>query len=137
MITLHHLENSRSQRILWLLEELGVGYDINHYKRDSKTSLAPPELLAIHPLSKSPVITDGDIKRNLDFIESTLTKSPWFCGKNMTAADVQMSFPLEAAAVRTNLQESYPKSAAFLKRIHALPAYQAALKKGGPYALMG
>jgi glutathione S-transferase len=88
MITLHHLENSRSQR-------------------------------------------------NLDFIEATLTKSPWFCGKNMTAADVQMSFPLEAAAVRTDLQEHYPKAAAYLKRIHALPAYKVALKKGGPYALMG
>ena len=61
MITLHHLENSRSQRILWLLEELGVEYDVKHYKRDAKTSLAPPELLKVHPLGKSPVITDGDI----------------------------------------------------------------------------
>jgi glutathione S-transferase len=223
MITLHHLENSRSQRILWLLEELGVDYDIKHYKRDSKTSLAPPELLAVHPLGKSPVITDGDItvaesgaiveylvgkydhgrllptdgsaermaytywlhyaegsfmplmiislilsriesapvpfflkpvtkgiaskvkdsylnpnvKRNLEFIEATLSKSKWFCGANMTAADIQMSFPLEAAAVRSDLATNYPKAAAFLNRIHALPAYKAALKKGGPYALMG
>lgn len=223
MITLHHLENSRSQRILWLLEELGVEYDIKHYKRDTKTSLAPPELLAIHPLGKSPVITDGDItvaesgaiieylvgnygdgrllpaegtperlaytywlhyaegsfmpymiislimsriesapvpfflkpvtkgiagkvkdgflnpnvKRNLEFIEATLKNSKWFCGDSMTAADIQMSFPLEAAAVRTDLKASYPKSAAYLKRIHALPAYKVALEKGGPYALMG
>ena len=59
MLTLHHLENSRSQRILWLLEELGVDYDIKRYERDKKTNLAPPELLAIHPLGKSPVITDN------------------------------------------------------------------------------
>lgn len=223
MITLHHLENSRSQRILWLLEELGVDYEIKHYKRDAKTSLAPPELSKIHPLGKSPVITDGDItvaesgaiveylvnnyddgrllpaegtperlaytywlhyaegtfmplmiislilsriesapvpfflkpitkgiaakvrgnyldanvKRNLEFMEATLKKSKWFCGDQMTAADIQMSFPLEAAAVRTDLKTDYPKLAACLKRMHALPAYKAALAKGGPYALMG
>ncbi len=223
MITLHHLENSRSQRILWLLEELGVEYDIRFYKRDAKTSLAPPELLAVHPLGKSPVITDGDVtvaesgaiieylvshygdgrllpaedtperlaytywlhyaegsfmpfmiislilsriesasvpfflkpvtkgiagkvkdsylnpnvQRNLEFIEATLKKSKWFCGKHMTAADIQMSFPLEAAAVRSNLETSYPKTSAWLKRVHALPAYKAALEKGGPYTLMG
>ncbi len=223
MITLHHLENSRSQRILWLLEELGVEYDIKHYKRDSKTSLAPPELQAIHPSGKSPVITDGDItvaesgaiveylvkhydkgkllpaegtperlaytywlhyaegtfmplmiislilsgienapvpfflkpitkgiaakvrdnylnanvKRNLDFMEATLKKSKWFCGDQMTAADIQMSFPLEAAAVRTDLNVDYPKLAACLKRMHAMPAYKIALEKGGPYQLMG
>ncbi len=223
MITLHHLENSRSQRILWLLEELGLEYDIRQYKRDAKTSLAPPELVAVHPLGKSPVITDGDITvaesgaiveylvgkyddgrllpaagtperlaytywlhyaegsfmplmimslilsriesapvpfflkpvtkaiagkvkgsylnpnviRNLDFLEATLTRSEWFCGAQMTAADIQMSFPLEAAAVRTDLQANYPKVAAFLQRIHDLPAYQTALERGGPYALMG
>jgi glutathione S-transferase len=59
MITLHHLNNSRSQRILWLLEELGVPYEIKRYQRDPKTMLAPPELRAVHPLGKSPVITDG------------------------------------------------------------------------------
>jgi glutathione S-transferase len=223
MITLHHLENSRSQRILWLLEELGVKYDIKHYKRDKKTSLAPPELTAVHPLGKSPVITDGDltvaesgaiveylvanydngsllpaegtperlaytywlhyaegtfmplmiislilsrietapvpfflkpvtkgiagkvrdsyldanVKRNLEFMEATLKKSKWFCGNSMTAADIQMSFPLEAAAVRTELKAEYPKLAACLQRMHALPAYKTALEKGGPYALMG
>lgn len=61
MITVHHLETSRSQRVLWLLEELGVPYEIKFYKRDPKTRLAPPELKKIHPLGKSPVITDGDL----------------------------------------------------------------------------
>lgn len=60
MITLHHLNNSRSQRILWLLEELEIPYTIKFYQRDSMTRLAPPELKAVHPLGKSPVITDGD-----------------------------------------------------------------------------
>jgi len=223
MLTLHHLENSRSQRILWLLEELGVDYRIKRYQRDQKTSLAPPELLAVHPLGKSPVITDGDItvaesgaiieylvgkydagrllpregsaqrlaytywlhyaegtfmplmiislilgrietapmpffikpvakgivakvrggyldqniKRNLDFMEATLGKSTWFCGNELTAADIQMSFALEAAEVRTNLATDYPNLAAFLGRMRALPSYQAALQKGGPYKLMG
>jgi len=61
MITVHHLENSRSQRVLWLLEELGLPYEVKRYQRDKKTSLAPPELLQVHPLGKSPVISDGDI----------------------------------------------------------------------------
>lgn len=61
MITVHHLNNSRSQRILWLLEELGVDYEIKHYERDKKTMLAPAELLDIHPLGKSPVISHGDV----------------------------------------------------------------------------
>ena len=223
MLTIHHLENSRSQRILWLLEELGVEYEIKHYKRDRKTSLAPRELLAVHPLGKSPVITDGDVtvaesgaiveylvehyddgtllpeagtperlaytywlhysegtfmplmiislimgrietapmpffikpvakgivgkvrsgyldanvNRNLDFMESTLAESDWFCGDEMTAADIQMSFPVEAAEVRTDLARDYPNLGGFLERIRALPAYQAALEKGGPYELMG
>lgn len=223
MLTIHHLENSRSQRILWLLEELGVDYEIRQYQRDKKTSLAPPELLDIHPLGKSPVITDGDttiaesgaiveylvaayddgtllpadgtperlaytywlhyaegtfmplmivslivgrietapmpffakpvakgiagkvragyldpnVRRNLDYMESVLGSSTWFCGEAMTAADIQMSFPIEAAAVRTDLEGSYPALSAFLQRVQALPAYQAALQKGGPYELMG
>ncbi|OOG65580.1 glutathione S-transferase [Rhodanobacter sp. B04] len=61
MIVVHHLNNSRSQRILWLLEELGVPYEIKRYQRDPKTMLAPPELRAVHPLGKSPVITDGEL----------------------------------------------------------------------------
>ena len=223
MITLHHLENSRSQRILWLLEELGVEYEIKRYERDKKTSLAPLNLLAIHPLGKSPVITDGDltiaesgaiieylvnqyddgrllpaagtpehmdyiywmhyaegtfmplmivslimgrietapmpffvkpvargivskvrggylspnIKRNLEFMNATLGNSTWFCGNEMTAADIQMSFPLEAAEVRTDLEKQYPNLKSFLERVRARPAYQAALEKGGPYQLMG
>jgi glutathione S-transferase len=223
MLTLHHLENSRSQRILWLLEELGVEYRIKHYKRNPVTSLAPPELQAIHPLGKSPVITDGDttvaesgaiieylvgkydngrlrpaegtperlawtywlhyaegsfmplmivslimnriesapmpffikpiakgitgkvrsnylepnVKRNLAFMEATLTKSTWFCGDSMTAADMQMSFAVEAAEVRTDLKAHYPKLQGFLQRIRVLPAYQRALEMGGPYSLLG
>jgi glutathione S-transferase len=223
MLTIHHLENSRSQRILWLLEELGVDYEIKRYERDRKTSLAPPELLAIHPLGKSPVITDGDVtvaesgaiveylvenyddgrllpakgtperlaytywlhysegtfmplmilslimnrietapmpffirpiakgivakvrggyldpnvERNLDFMEATLAESTWFCGEDMTAADVMMSFALEAAEVRTDLARDHPHLRDCLERIRALPAYQAALEKGGPYQLMG
>ncbi len=62
MLTLHHLNDSRSQRILWLLEELGVPYEMKRYQRNPETRLAPPELKAVHPLGKSPVITDGDIR---------------------------------------------------------------------------
>jgi glutathione S-transferase len=223
MLTIHHLENSRSQRILWLLEELGIEYEIKRYERDKKTGLAPPELIAIHPLGKSPVITDGEvtvaesgaiieylvgkyddgrllpaagtparmaytywlhyaegsfmplmivslimgrietapmpffvkpiargivakvragylginITRHLAYMEKELDKSIWFCGDTLTAADIQMSFALEAAAVRTDLSENCPNLAAFLERMQALPAYQAAREKGGPYQLMG
>jgi len=222
MIIVHHLENSRSQRILWLLEELGVDYDIKRYGRDRQTGLAPPELLEVHPLGKAPVITDGDrtvaesgaiieylmdnfddgtlrpaagtperlaynywlhyaegtfaplmllslimgriedapvpfflkpvprgiakkvrdgylgpnVSRNLAFMESTLANSPWFCGERFSAADVQMSFALEAAEVRTDLSAEYPHLAAFLETIRARPAYQQALNKGGHYELM-
>ena len=220
MIVLHHLNNSRSQRVLWLLEELGVPYEIKRYQRDAKTMLAPPELKAIHPLGKSPVITeDGmtlaesgaivehlagkhgkdklipkegtpermrytywmhfaegtampplllklifdriekapllirpiaraiakrakstfvqpNIDRNLDFMEAELAKSEWFAGSQFSAADVQMSFPLEAAAARGGLTRSRPRLWAFLERIHARPAYQGALEKGGKYELL-
>ena len=220
MLTVHHLENSRSQRILWLLEELGVQYQLERYGRDKQTSLAPPELLDIHPLGKAPIITDDgvtvaesgaiieylvnkyddgtllpaegtperlaytywlhyaegtfmplmllslvmgriesapvlvrpiakaiagkvrngyldtNVKRNLDFMEKTLGHSTWFCGEHMTAADIQMSFALDAAEVRTNLAEEYPHCAAFLERTRARPAYKAALDRGGHYELM-
>jgi len=222
MITVHHLENSRSQRILWLLEELGVDYEIRRYGRDKQTGLAPPELLDVHPLGKAPVITDGattvaesgasieylmdayddgrlrpapgtperlaynywlhyaegsfaplmllslvmgrienaplpfflrpvargiakkvrdgyldpNVTRNLRFMESTLARSPWFCGERITAADVQMSFALDAAEVRTNLGAEYPHLAAFLATVRARPAYRRALDKGGHYDLM-
>jgi glutathione S-transferase len=223
MITVHHLENSRSQRILWLLEELGVEYRIVRYQRDKNTSLAPPELLAVHPLGKAPVITDEEVtvaesgavieylvgryddgrlrpaegtperlaytywlhyaegtfmplmilslilrriasapmpffvkpvargivakvrsgyldpnlERNLAFLESSLARSGWFCGERMTAADIQMSFAVEAAAMRANLSDNCPRLADFLERIYARPAYRAALEKGGPYQLLG
>lgn len=220
MLTVHHLENSRSHRILWLLEELGVDYEIKRYARDKTTNLAPPELRSVHPLGKSPVITDGDvtvaesgliveyliekygngrllpatgtpehlqfrywmhyaegtfmplmiialilnrietaavpffikpitkgiatkamaayagpnIKLNLDYLEETLQKSKWFCGDEMTGADILMSFPIEAAATRTDLPDGYPALNEFQQRIRELPAYKRAIEKGGPYA---
>ncbi|NOX70606.1 MAG: glutathione S-transferase [Gammaproteobacteria bacterium] len=162
MLTLHHLENSRSQRILWLLEELGVDYKIQSYTHDPKTSLAPAELFAVHSPGKSPVITDGDLTvaesgaiieylvakvrggylganttLNLEYMEAALGKSRWFCGEAFTAADIQMSFALEAAEVRTNLAADYPGLAEFLKTIRAMPAYRKGIEMGGPYALMG
>ena len=185
MITVHHLENSRSQRVLWLLEELGLTYHVKRYARDRKTSLAPPELKQVHPLGKSPVITDGavtvaetgaiveylveqaggalrpepgsadhrrytywlhfaegsampplvlalvchkvrsapmpffarpiakaiadkvmggfvqpNLDRNLAFMESELSDRGWFAGRAFSAADVMMSFPVEAALSR-------------------------------------
>jgi glutathione S-transferase len=219
MIVVHHLNNSRSQRILWLLEELGLDYEIKKYQRDPKTMLAPPELKAVHPLGKSPVITDDDIvvaesgaiveylveryghgklvppagtpdklrytymlhfaegtamppllmklvfdrietermpffvkpvakaisskvkqmfimpnlRNNLAFLEAELNKSAWFAGDEFTAADVQISFVLEAAASRAGLDARYPNLMAWLARIHARPAYQRALERGGKY----
>jgi len=62
MITVHHLNDSRSQRVLWLLEEMGLPYEVKRYQRDARTMLAPPELRAIHPLGKSPVLDDGDVR---------------------------------------------------------------------------
>jgi len=220
MITVHHLEHSRSQRVLWLLEELELPYEIKHYQRDPKTSLAPPELRQVHPLGKSPVISDDgcvvaesgaiieylvdrhghgrlapppgsderlrytywlhfsegsamppllfklvcdkvksapmpffikpiaraiagkvmdgfvtpNLKSQLDFMEAELRQHKWFAGDEFSAADVQMSFPLEAAAQRAGLDDSRPKLMAFLKRIHARPAYKRALERGGPYS---
>jgi glutathione S-transferase len=220
MITVHHLNNSRSQRVLWLLEELGLPYEIQKYQRDPKTMLAPPSLMKVHPLGKSPVITDDgttvaesgaiieylierygngrlapaigaperlrwrywlhfaegsampplllklifekipqspmpffvkpiakgisakvlaamvdpNLKRQLDFMEGELGKSEWFAGDEFSAADIQMSFPVEAAAQRAGLDASRPKLMAYLKRIHARPAYQTALQRGGPYS---
>ena len=224
MIVVHHLNNSRSQRILWLLEELGLPYEIKKYQRDATTMLAPPALRAIHPLGKSPVITDGDItvaesgaiieylvdtygdqagaaplipparsaerrrytyllhfaegsamspllmklvfdrietspmpffvkpiakaisqkvksgfimpnlKAHLDFLEAELGKSSWFAGDAFSAADIQISFVLEASSSRGGLDGSYPKLSDFLKRIHARPAYRRALERGGEYA---
>jgi glutathione S-transferase len=221
MLTVHHLENSRSQRVLWLFEELGLDYEIKHYKRDPRTSLAPAELKAVHPLGKSPVVTDGDlviaetgaiieyvlekygngrmipaagtpqrlrytywlhagegtvmplvvmtlifnrvetatpwfvrpiakaisgqvrasylgpnIDANLAHMEAELSGSTWFAGEELSGADVQMSFPIEAAAVRASMGADYPRLQAFLERVHARPAYKTALQKGGPYSIM-
>ena len=217
MITVHHLDNSRSQRVLWLLEELRIPYDVKHYKRD-KNMLAPPELKKIHPLGKAPIITTSDgqviaetgaimdfilnaydgmglvpgaktrsrthftywmfyaegsamtplllkliverirakspwfakpvarkiadtiedtlvrpnLTANIDFWDNTLAEGPWFAGDLFTAADIMMSFPVEAAAARAGAGAK-PHIRAWLDRIHARPAYQRALERGGPY----
>ena len=206
MIIVHHLENSRSQRVLWMLEELGLPYQVKRYERNKTTMLAPPELKQVHPLGKSPVIEDTDgghviaetgaiveylvekadgrlgapahrdsalryrfwlhyaegslmpplllklvlskvplmgkpaMKRiqpmidvHLDYVESELKQRPWFAGDAMTAADIMMSFPLEAARSRAGLDTARPATIAWLEKVHARPAYQAGLKAGGPY----
>jgi glutathione S-transferase len=220
MIIVHHLNNSRSQRILWMLEELGVPYEVKRYQREPSMQ-APASLRAVHPLGKSPVITDGprtlaesgaileyladthgngrlrpapgtperidytyflhyaegslmplllmklifsripsrlpffmkpvgraiakganttlldpQIGSHFMFLEGELGKREWFAGADFTAADIQMSFPLEAAAARAPLVRQMPKLSAFLDRIQARPAYKRALEKGGPYELM-
>jgi glutathione S-transferase len=204
-IIVHHLENSRSQRVLWLLEELGLPYEVKRYERDKKTMLAPPALKAVHPLGKSPVIEDDGtivaetgaiveylvekadgklgppphraailryrhylhyaegslmpplllrlvidrmgllgkparpriqamIDQHLDYLEGELQSRDWFACDAFTAADVMMSFPLEAARQRGGLDRTRPRLIAWLDRIHARPAYAAALQRGGPYA---
>ena len=220
MIVVHHLNNSRSQRVLWLLEELGVTYEVQRYQRDTASMLAPASLRAVHPLGKSPVIVDGDvtvaesgaiveylverydqgsllppagsterlryrywlhfaegsampplllklvfdrietspmpffvkpiargiaakvksafiepnIRQQLDFMEQELTTRSWFAGEAFSAADVQMSFPLEVAQSRGGLDSRYPRLTALLRRAQARPAYQRALSRGGEYA---
>ncbi|GJL97368.1 MAG: glutathione S-transferase [Hyphobacterium sp.] len=218
MIIVHHLENSRSQRVLWLLEELGLDYEIKLHKRDPKTMAGSPELYKIHPLGKSPIIEDngniiaetgaileyirethglGDlavepgspaaravtywlhyaegsamnplllklvftqlpnrapflmkplvkgisgkaltgfvdprVAEHVSYWDAELSKTGWFAGDKMTLADIMMSFPLEAAAARAGAGEK-PAIVDFLERIHARPAYQRALERGGPYA---
>ncbi|HEY5712982.1 MAG TPA: glutathione S-transferase [Allosphingosinicella sp.] len=213
MIVVHHLENSRSQRILWLLEELELPYEVKRYERNKKTMLAPPALKKVHPLGKSPVIEDkgtetatgeeraiaetGAIVEYLvekaegrlgppanrdsvllyrqflhyaeasmmpplfgllivgrlgllgrparapilkmlgahfDWLESELSSRDWFAGDEFTAADVMMSFPLEVSRTRAGLGPDHPHLVDWLERIHARPAYGAALQAGGPYA---
>lgn len=219
MIIVHHLNDSRSQRVLWMLEELGLPYEVTRYQRDANTRLAPPELRDIHPLGKSPVIEDHGVKvaetgaiveylletygggrlrpssgseasrrftywlhyaegsamtplllklifsqipkrapflarpvakgisaamnkRMIDpsitghvrFWEAELSRSEWFAGADFSAADIMMSFPVEAAASRGGIVADLPKLDTFLARIHARPAYQRALERGGPYA---
>lgn len=222
MIVVHHLENSRSQRVLWLLEELGLEYELVQYKRNPATLLAPPELRKIHPLGKSPVVTDDgttlaesgaileylvrrygggrlippadtpehvrftywmhyaegsampplllrlvfnrvksgplpffvkpivktivrkvneafiepQLKLHLDFMEGELDNREWFVGDAFTAADIQMSFPVEAAAARGGLGPDRPNLWGWLKRIKTRPAYQRALERGGPFTIV-
>jgi glutathione S-transferase len=222
MVIVHHLEHSRSQRVLWLLEELGVPYEVKRYQRDRKTMLAPPELKRVHPLGKSPVIEDDgvvvaesgaiveylvethgkgrlrpppgtpearrytywlhfaegsamppllmklvfdkvreapvpfflkpvlkgiankvtsdfiapNIEGQLDFMEAELKSRDWFAGPEFTAADIQMSFPLEAAAARAGLDARRPRLTGWLERIHARPAYARALQVGGPFRIL-
>ena len=213
MIVVHHLEHSRSQRIVWLLEELEQPYEIKRYARNAKTMLAPPELRAVHPLGKAPVVTDDEfvlfesgaiieyllerhgggsglrpapgtpehiayttfmhfaegslmpplllrlifdtmgkkapalmrpvvkmvtapvdglfvnpnITRTLDFLENELAKRPWFAGEDFSGADIQMSFPLEAASRRGGLDATRPNLMGWLDRIHARPANKRAM----------
>ncbi len=222
MIIVHHLNNSRSQRVLWLLEELGLDYDIKRYQRDPKTLLAPPALREVHPLGKSPVLADGDvtlaesgaiieylierhgngrlrppagtpervrytywlhfaegsampplvmklvfdriekgpmpffvrplarviagrvkkgfiepnIARQLDYIEAELEQRPWFAGADFSAADIQMSFPVEAAAARGGLDARRPRLMDWLARIHAREPYRRALERGGEFSIL-
>jgi len=216
MLVVHHLNNSRSQRLLWLLEELELDYEIRAYQRDARL-LAPPELRAVHPLGKSPMLGDGerivvesaviaeyvldrygrgrlrprpggedferyryfthyaegsampplllklvfsrlapgspwllrplvrriagtvlrgfvdpDLRRHAAFWEAELADGPYVCGADFTAADIMMSFPLEAFAARGT--GAGPRVLAWLERIHARPAYRRALEAGGPYA---
>jgi glutathione S-transferase len=207
---------------LWLLEEIGLPYEVKRYERDPKTMLAPPALSEVHPLGKSPVITDGgltiaesgaiieylverygggklapaagtparlrytywlhyaegsampplllklvfdrvesapmpffarpiaraiarrvkgsfvepQLARHLDYMESELAKSLWFAGAEFSAADIQMSFPLEVAVMRAGLGSSRPRLVDFLARIHGRPTYQRAVERGGSYELM-
>lgn len=220
-LVVHHLNNSRSQRVLFLLEELGLDYRVERYQRDPRTLLAPPALRAVHPLGKSPVLADGphvlaesgaileylvaryghgrfapaagseaelryrffmhyaegsvmpslllklvfdkletspmpffvrpiaraisgkakstfinaQIEGNLRFIETELQERTWLLGDVFTAADVQMSYPLEAAVARGGLDGRYPCTQAYLERLHARPAYGRALTSGGPFEL--
>ncbi|MGE0312834.1 MAG: glutathione S-transferase [Lautropia sp.] len=218
-LVVHHLENSRSHRVLWLLEELGLPYRIEAYRRDPATMLAPTALLAVHPLGKSPVLTDGErtvaesgaiveylverhdgqlrpprgsdealrytywlhfaegsamppllmklvfdnierrapllvrpvaraiaqrarallvdpnLERQMAFMNDTLARSAWFAGDVFTAADIQMSFPVEALAARAGLDARFAHLQDWLRRARARPAYARALERGGPLAL--
>jgi len=204
-VIVHHLNNSRSQRILWLLEELGEPYEVRRYERDAKTMRAPAALRAVHPLGRSPVVevdghrlietgaimehlvaraggrfgapadapgairyrqflhyaegsmmpplfallvvnrlgllgrparptVQGMLNEHLDWLESELADRPFFAGDAFTAADMMMSFPLEASRARGGLDGARPHLIRWLGEMHARPAYRAALKAGGPYA---
>ena len=135
MITVHHLNESRSQRILWLLEEIGTPYDIKFYQRDATTRLAPPELMAVHPLGKSPVISDehGTIIESGAIIDHLIRKHG---GGALSGADIQMSFVGEIAC-RYGLHATHPNIGSWVKRFQARDAYKRALERGGPYSMAG
>lgn len=207
MIRVHHLNASRSHRVLWLLEELGLEYEIVPYERDPKTMLAPESLRRVHPLGKSPVVEEdgrvlaesgaivevmverhgagrlapprgtaaweryvywlhyaegsampplllalvlrkmgplgwpargyvnGQLKLHLDYMQGELAKHEWFAGDELTAADIQMSFPVEAAVARAG-GGSRPELARFLSRIRERPAYQRAVERGGALEIL-
>jgi glutathione S-transferase len=206
MIKIHHLNESRSQRILWLLEELGLAYEIVPYFRDAATRLAPPELKAVRPLGKSPVMEDGAVKiaesgaiieylaakygdgrlarredspewpayiewlhyaegsamlplmlgmytgrlgeagaplkpridsethNHISYVDGALQGRQFFVGDSLTGADIQMSFVAEVVRAFGKLKD-YPNLDAWIDRMHARPAWTAALAKGGDYAL--
>lgn len=206
MLRLHHLNDSRSQRVLWLLEELELPYEVVRYERDPATRLAPAALKAVHPLGKSPVLEDdgrtvaesgaildylvrrhgegrlapspdspaydayqhwmhygeasamlpmmlllyvmrlgeagaplhprieSEIATHIGYIDRSLGGRDYLLGPEFTAADIQVSFPLEAARTFGKLQ-AYPTAAAYLDRLEARPAFRRALEKGGPFAL--
>ncbi|OUR77263.1 glutathione S-transferase [Alphaproteobacteria bacterium 46_93_T64] len=205
MIIIHHLNDSRSQRILWLLEELGLEYKVNRYERDAETRLAPPALLEVHPLGKSPVLEedslkihetgaiveyiidkyddgklapkrdsiehirytewihyaegsamlplllrlytsrlgdaaaplmpriDGETINHFSYLSKSLGENDYFLGDELSAADIMLSFPIEAANMRGGLAK-LPNLAEFVKRIQARPAYKKALERGGEYS---
>lgn len=205
MITIHHLNDSRSQRILWLLEELGQEYNVIRYERDAETRLAPPALLEVHPLGKSPVLEeeglkvhetgaiveylvekyddgtlapergttlgirysewmhyaegsamlplllrlytgrlgdaaaplmpriDGETINHFSYLSKSLGDNAFFLGDELSAADIMLSFPIEAANMRGGLVR-LPNLAEFVKRIQARPAYKKALGRGGDYS---
>ncbi|WP_431296842.1 glutathione S-transferase [Rahnella sp. PAMC 25559] len=221
MIKVHHLDNSRSQRILWMLEEVSVPYEIQRYQRDKSTMLAPASLKKVHPLGKAPVLEDNglilaesgaiieylqetydaegvlkpsalaerqqyrywmhyaegslmpllvmklifgrlgkppmpwlirpiagaigqgvqknyidkQLTTHMDFLEQHLAVNPYFAGYQFSAADIQMSFPVEAINARAGLGK-YPRLNAWLSNVTARPAYQKALENGGPFTIM-
>jgi glutathione S-transferase len=204
MLTLHHLNDSRSQRILWLLEELATPYEMVRYQRNQQTRLAPPELASIHPLGKSPVIVDGDIRiaesgaivdyvirrygkgammpapgsaefeaynewlhyaegsamlplmlnlyvsrlkeagsplhpridselaNHLGYTDRALQGREFFIGQSLSGADIQMIFVAEMAKVFDRLAP-YANLSGWLSRMHARPAFQRSIEKGGAY----
>lgn len=139
MIEVHHLNASRSRRITWLLEELGVDYQLVTYKRDATTNLAPPELKKVHPLGKAPVIRDNaplqpriesEMQNHLGFLNNELNGRNYFVGNDLTGADVNLSFVAQVA-VTFGGREAYPNLTQFVDRIEARPAYKRAIEKAG------